>query len=166
MAKLQKIVPSLWFDDQAEEAAKLYVSIFPDSKIGRIVRYTKAGFETHRQPAGSVMTVELSLSGQDFIALNGGSVFQFNEAVSLMITCDTQQEIDYYWDKLTAHGGQEGPCGWCKDKFGLSWQVAPSILQEMLADPDTVKVERVTEAYLKMKKFDIEQLRQVFEGKN
>lgn len=165
MAKLQKIVPNLWFDEQAEEAAGLYTSIFPDSKIGRVVRYTKVGFETHGRPAGSVMTVEFSLSGQDFIALNGGPVFRFNEAVSLMITCDTQQEIDYYWENLTA-GGEEGPCGWCKDKFGLSWQVAPSILQEMLADPDTAKVERVTEAYLKMKKFDTEALERAFAGDN
>ena len=147
----------LWFDDQAEEAVNFYISIFPDSEISEIVRYSKAGFETHKQPEGRIQTIQVRINGQWYTALNGGPVFQFNEAISLQVLCDTQQEIDYYWEKLT-EGGAEGPCGWLKDKFGLSWQVAPSILPLLLQDPE--RSEKVTEAYLKMKKFNINELLQ------
>jgi predicted 3-demethylubiquinone-9 3-methyltransferase (glyoxalase superfamily) len=146
----------LWFDNQAEEAAGFYTSLFKNSKIESIRRYGKEGFEIHGQKEGTVMTVNFSLNGQSFTALNGGPVFKFNEATSLQIYCDTQDEIDYYWNNLTK-GGEEGQCGWLKDKFGLSWQVIPSILPELMINP--AKAGRVTEAFLKMKKFDIEKLR-------
>ncbi len=164
MLKAQKITPHLWFDSEAEEAAKFYVSIFNNSKLGVITRYGKAGFEVHGQPAGKVMTVEFELEGQKFIALNGGPVFKFNEAVSFLVSCEDQKEIDYFWEKLTA-GGTIVQCGWLKDKFGVSWQVTPSILAEMLRDPDSQKVDRATKAFLQMKKFDIAALKQAFEGK-
>ena len=160
----QLITNCLWFDTQAEEAARFYTSIFPNSSIGDIARYPDAGQETHGKPAGSVMTVVFSLNGQEFMALNGGPHFTFNEAISLMIACHTQAEIDDYWKKLTADGGEEGPCGWLKDKYGVSWQVNPVILSEMLLDPDSTKVESVTKAFLQMKKFDIEKLKQAFDG--
>jgi predicted 3-demethylubiquinone-9 3-methyltransferase (glyoxalase superfamily) len=146
----------LWFDNQAEEAAKFYTSLFKNSKIESKSRYGKEGFETHGQKEGTTMTVSFNINGQSFTALNGGPVFKFNESVSLQIFCDTQEEIDFYWDKLT-EGGEEVQCGWLKDKFGLSWQVVPSILPELMSDP--VKSGRVTEAFLKMKKFDIEKLK-------
>src|SRR5256885_5216813 len=126
MANVQRIAPCLWFDNQAEEAARFYVSIFKNSSLGAIARYGKAGFEVHRRPEGSVMTVAFTLDGQDFLGLNGGSLFKFNEAVSLMVRCESQAEIDYYWDKLgEGGGGTPGPCGWLKDRFGLSWQIVP-----------------------------------------
>jgi predicted 3-demethylubiquinone-9 3-methyltransferase (glyoxalase superfamily) len=145
----------LWFDNQAEEAANYYTSFFRNSKITGISRYGKEGFEIHGQKEGTVMTVNFTINGQQFTALNGGPLFKFSEAMSLQVFCDTQDEIDYYWDKLTS-GGEEGQCGWLKDKFGISWQVIPSILSELMTDP--VKSGRVTEAFLQMKKFDIEKL--------
>jgi predicted 3-demethylubiquinone-9 3-methyltransferase (glyoxalase superfamily) len=146
----------LWYDNQAEDAARFYTSLFKNSKIENISRYGKEGFEFHGQKEGTVMTVNFSINGQSFTALNGGPVFKFDEAVSLQIFCDTQEEIDYYWNKLT-EGGEESQCGWLKDKFGFSWQVIPSILPELMSDPE--KSGRVTAAFLKMKKFDIEKLR-------
>jgi predicted 3-demethylubiquinone-9 3-methyltransferase (glyoxalase superfamily) len=161
----QKIMPCLWFDTEAEAAAKLYTSVFKDSKILSVSRYGKEGFEIHGRPEGMVMTVEFQIEGQRFVALNGGPQFKFSEAVSFQIHCKTQEEVDYHWSKLTADGGQEGPCGWLKDKFGLSWQVVPTALLEMMMDKDAKKVQRVTKAFLQMKKFDIEKLRREFEGR-
>jgi predicted 3-demethylubiquinone-9 3-methyltransferase (glyoxalase superfamily) len=156
-----KITPFLWFDTQAEEAANLYVSIFKDAKLLGVSRYGDAG----PGPKGSVMTVNFTLHGQGFTALNGGPHFKFNESVSFLVNCDTQDEIDHYWDKLIAGGGAPSQCGWLKDKFGLSWQVVATPLFEMLSDKDPAKTERVTKAFLKMKKFDIEKLRRAFEGR-
>jgi predicted 3-demethylubiquinone-9 3-methyltransferase (glyoxalase superfamily) len=158
------ISPCLWFDGTAEQAARFYVSIFKNSKIGTVSRYGKAGKEIHGGEAGSVMTVAFELNGVKFVALNGGPLFKFTEAVSFQVYCETQADIDYYWSKL-CEGGQEGPCGWLKDKFGLSWQVTPIALTEMLMDKDQQKVERVTDAFMKMKKFDLEALRRAFEGR-
>ncbi|HEX6959939.1 MAG TPA: VOC family protein [Ferrovibrio sp.] len=158
------ITPCLWFDGRGEEAARFYVSIFPNSKIETMSRYGKEGFEIHGQPEGAVMTVSFTLNGQAFTALNGGPLFRFNEAVSFQVPCDTQQEIDYFWERL-GEGGEEGPCGWLKDKFGLSWQVFPRALPDMLSDPDAPKVARVTKAFLRMKKFDLARLRDAFEGR-
>jgi predicted 3-demethylubiquinone-9 3-methyltransferase (glyoxalase superfamily) len=152
----QRIAPCLWFDNQAEEAAKFYVSIFKNSKIGTITRYSKEGFDTHKRPAGSVMTVAFELDGQPFTALNGGPDFKFNEAVSLQVFCDTQQELDSYWEKLSAGGDVRAQqCGWLKDKYGLSWQVVPRVLPDMLKDHDSTRAQRVMGAILKMKKIDI-----------
>jgi predicted 3-demethylubiquinone-9 3-methyltransferase (glyoxalase superfamily) len=148
---MQKISPFLWFDSNAEEAANFYVSIFKDSKILKIARYGEAG----PGPAGSVMVVNFQIEGQDFIALNGGPLFKFTEAISFVINCQTQEEVDHYWNKLTAGGGQESQCGWLKDKYGLSWQVTPTILNELLADKDQKKAQRVMQAMLQMKKIDI-----------
>jgi predicted 3-demethylubiquinone-9 3-methyltransferase (glyoxalase superfamily) len=159
----QKIVPCLWFDDQGENAANLYVSIFPNSRIGEVSRYGKEGFEIHGREAGTVMTVEFFLDGQRFVALNGGPLFKFNEAISFQIHCDDQKEIDHYWEKLT-DGGEEGPCGWLKDRFGLSWQVVPQVLPEMLMSKDHAASQRVTKAFLQMKKFDIAALKRAYEG--
>lgn len=156
----QRIAPCLWFDHQAEEAATFYVSIFKNSKINMVTRYTKAGQETHKRTPGSVMTVEFELDGQHFTALNGGPVFTFNEAVSLQIYCETQQEIDYYWEKLTKGGDPKAQqCGWLKDKYGLSWQVAPHMMLELFKDHESGTAQRVMEAMLRMKKFDIAELR-------
>jgi predicted 3-demethylubiquinone-9 3-methyltransferase (glyoxalase superfamily) len=159
-----KMTICLWYDGHAEEAAIFYTSIFKDSSIHRISRYGKEGFEFHRKPAGTVMTIEFKLNEMNFIALNGGPKFVFNEAMSIVVYCDTQDEIDNYWDKLT-EDGEEGPCGWLKDKFGVSWQIVPSILQTYMADADSSKSQRVAAAYLKMKKFDISVLVSAFEGK-
>jgi predicted 3-demethylubiquinone-9 3-methyltransferase (glyoxalase superfamily) len=159
----QKIVPCLWFDDQGENAANLYVSIFPNSRIGEVSRYGKEGFEIHGREAGTVMTVEVFLDGQRVVALNGGPLFKFNEAISFQIHCDDQKEIDHYWEKLT-DGGEEGPCGWLKDRFGLSWQVVPQVLPEMLMSKDHAASQRVTKAFLQMKKFDIAALKRAYEG--
>ena len=150
-----RISPCLWFDGEAEEAAKFYVSIFPNSKIGRISRYGDAG----PGPKGSVMTVAFTLDGQEFIGLNGGPQFKFTEAVSFTVYCDTQKEVDSYWTKLTAGGGKEVQCGWVKDRFGLSWQIVPSVLPKLVADKDPKKVERVMRAMLQMKKLDIATLK-------
>jgi predicted 3-demethylubiquinone-9 3-methyltransferase (glyoxalase superfamily) len=159
MPLTQRIAPCLWFDSQAEEAAKFYVSVFKNSRIVSVARYGKAGQETHHRPPGSVMTVGFELDGQSFTALNGGPVFTFNEAVSLQINCETQQEIDYYWDKLSSGGDPRAQqCGWLKDKYGLSWQVVPTVLPELLKDQDSARGARAMEAMLRMKKIDIGEL--------
>jgi len=157
----QRITNCLWFDSQAEEAAVFYTSIFKNAKIRRIARYTQEGFQFHGKQPGTVMTVEFELDGQGFLALNGGPQFKFNESVSLVVNCESQDEIDYFWEKLTAEG-EEGPCGWLKDRFGVSWQVVPSELADMLAHPDPLRVQRVTHAFLHMKKFDLEKLKEEF----
>jgi predicted 3-demethylubiquinone-9 3-methyltransferase (glyoxalase superfamily) len=154
----KKITPCLWFDTQAEEAAKFYASVFKHSKIGKISRYGKEGFEVHGKKAGTVMTVEFELEGQKFLALNGGPHFKFNEAVSFQVHCETQQEIDHFWSEL-AKEGEEGPCGWLKDKFGLSWQVIPKALPEMLMDGNSETAQRVMRSMLQMRKIDIAALR-------
>jgi predicted 3-demethylubiquinone-9 3-methyltransferase (glyoxalase superfamily) len=151
-----KMTICLWFDNQAEEAANHYTSIFKNSKIEGLSRYGKEGYEIHHQKEGTAMTVSFSLNGQSFTALNGGPLFKFSEAVSLQIFCENQEEIDYYWNRLS-EDGEEGQCGWLKDKYGFSWQIIPSILPELMSDPE--KSGRVTEAFLKMKKFDIEKLK-------
>jgi predicted 3-demethylubiquinone-9 3-methyltransferase (glyoxalase superfamily) len=149
----------LWFDGQAEEAASYYASIFDNSKLGRISRYTEAG----PGPAGSVLTVELELNGQRFVALNGGPEFTFNESISFQIDCKDQDEVDYYWSKLS-EGGEEVVCGWLKDKYGVSWQVVPAVLIDMITDPDPEKAARATEAMLSMTKFDIAGLERAYAG--
>jgi predicted 3-demethylubiquinone-9 3-methyltransferase (glyoxalase superfamily) len=159
----QKVTPCLWFDSQAEDAAKAYVAIFENSRILRTSRYGKEGHQIHGREAGSVMTVEFEIEGQRFVALNGGPHFKLNEAVSFQVHCETQEEIDYFWSRL-AEGGEEGPCGWLKDRFGLSWQVVPKVLPDMLMDPDSEKSGRVTNAFLQMKKFDIAALKRAYEG--
>jgi len=156
---MQKITPFLWFSDNAEEAVRVYVSIFKNSKIGKIARYDKAGEKIAGRPAGSVMTVEFQLEGEDFVALNGGPMFKFTEAISFVVNCETQEEVDYYWKKLSA-GGKEVQCGWLKDKFGLSWQIVPTILPELLSDKDAAKSQRVMQAMLEMVKLDIKKLKQ------
>jgi predicted 3-demethylubiquinone-9 3-methyltransferase (glyoxalase superfamily) len=161
MSGKPKISPFLWFDHQAEEAARFYVSVFPDSKIVTTTRYGEAG----PGPKGSVMTVVFKLDGQEFIALNGGPQFKFTEAISFSVDCKTQQEVDEYWKKLS-QGGEEGPCGWLKDKYGLSWQINPTVLGEMLSDPDPKKSKRVMEAMLKMKKIDIATLKRAYDQKS
>ena len=166
MSALQRIAPCLWFDDQAEQAAEYYTSIFPNSRILSVSRFSEAGQEIHGRPSGSVMTVEFELDGQRFTALNGGPVFIFNEAISLTVNCETQDEINYYWDKLTAGGDEAAQqCGWLKDQFGVSWQVVPTALARMMTDPDPAKAARATEAMLSMKKFDIAALERAFEGR-
>jgi predicted 3-demethylubiquinone-9 3-methyltransferase (glyoxalase superfamily) len=152
---MQKITPFLWFDSQAEEAAKYYVSIFPNSKIGTASRYGDAG----PGPKGSVMTVSFTLDGTEFTALNGGPIFKFTEAVSFVVTCETQKEIDDYWQKLTANGGQESQCGWLKDRYGLSWQIVPVAMGDLIKDP------RAMQAMLQMKKIDIKRLKDAAAGK-
>jgi predicted 3-demethylubiquinone-9 3-methyltransferase (glyoxalase superfamily) len=159
------IMPCLWFDTEAEQAVKFYCSVFKNSKLGRVSRYGKEGQEIHGREAGSVMTVDFELEGIKFVALNGGPQFKFDEAISFQIHCKDQAEVDYFWSKLT-QGGSEGPCGWLKDKFGLSWQVVPTALIEMILDSDAKKVGRVTSAFLQMKKFDIAALKQAFDGKS
>jgi predicted 3-demethylubiquinone-9 3-methyltransferase (glyoxalase superfamily) len=160
-----KIAPCLWFDSQGEDAANFYVSIFPDSKIAAISHYTEAGKEIHGRKPGSVLTVAFELAGQSFTALNGGPVFKFNEAISLQITCENQEEVDHYWNKLGAGGPVEAQqCGWIKDKFGVSWQVVPRILTELLLDPDREKANRVMGAMMQMKKLDIAELQRAARG--
>ena len=158
------ITPCLWFNSQAEAAAKFYVSIFDNSKIERVSRYGKVGQEIHGQTPGAVMTVEFALDGQPFVALNGGPHFKFTEAVSFQIYCDSQAEVDYFWSELS-DGGEQGVCGWLKDKYGLSWQVVPAVLPKMMTDADAAKSERVMDAFLKMKKFDIATLQRAFDGR-
>jgi predicted 3-demethylubiquinone-9 3-methyltransferase (glyoxalase superfamily) len=162
---MQKITPFLWFDHQAEEAAKFYTSIFKNSKIGRIFRHTEEAAEKTGKPVGSVLTIEFEIEGQKFVALNGGPRFKFSESVSFVVNCETQEEVDYFWEKLTADGGQESQCGWLKDKFGLSWQVVPTVLIDMLHDNDSEKADRVTKAMLQMQKIDIEPLRDAYARK-
>ena len=157
---MQRITACLWFDDQAEEAVGFYTAIFKHSKIGTIARYGEAGHEIHGKPAGSVMTVAFELDGQTFTALNGGPDFKFNEAISLQINCETQEEVDYYWEKLSRGGDEKAQqCGWLKDRYGVSWQVVPKALIEMLTSPDYKKSQKAMEAMLQMKKIDIEKLR-------
>lgn len=157
---MQKITPFLWFDGQAEEAMKFYTSVFKNSRSGRVSRYGDGA----PWPKGTAMTATFELEGANFIALNGGPQYKFTEAVSFLVACDTQKEIDELWSKLTADGGEPGRCGWLKDKFGLSWQIVPSILGELLADKDAAKARRVTEAMLGMSKLDIERLKQAQRG--
>jgi len=162
---MQKITPHLWFDSNAEEAADYYVSLFNDAKIVTVARYPEVGQEITGKAPGSVMTIAFQLEGQDFLALNGGKIpgFEFSPAISLMISCESQEEIDKLWAGLSAVPQAE-QCGWCTDKFGVTWQVTPRLLSEMLADPDKAKVERVTAAFLKMKKFDIAALQAAYNG--
>jgi predicted 3-demethylubiquinone-9 3-methyltransferase (glyoxalase superfamily) len=154
----EKITPWLWFDTEGEEAAEFYTSVFPNSKIGQISRYGSAG----PRPEGTVMTVSFELDGQKFVALNGGPDFKFNEAVSFKVDCETQEEVDSYWNTLS-EGGEEGPCGWLKDKFGLSWQIVPTRLEELLSDPDRERAQRVMEAMLSMGKIEIAELERAAE---
>jgi len=160
----QKITPFLWFDSQAEEAASFYVSIFKQSRIGAITRYDDEGSKAAGRPKGSVMTVEFELDGQKFTALNGGPHFKFTEAISLVVNCDDQKEVDHFWGKLSA-GGQEVQCGWLRDRFGLSWQVVPTALIEMLQDKDPEKSKRTMAAMLKMKKLDVDALKRAYDGR-
>lgn len=160
----KKMKICLWFDSEAEEAARFYVSIFQDSGIGAISRFGKEGFEIHGKPEGTAMTVDFTLNGMDFTALNGGPKFKFNEAVSVIVYCDTQDEIDHYWGNLTKDG-EEGPCGWLKDKYGVSWQITPSVLPKYLSDEDIKAKSRVEQIAFQMKKFEISKLRDAFEGK-
>ena len=164
---MQKITPFLWFDDQSEEAVRFYTSIFRNSKVGRILRsgeeVTKVS-ESGRS-VGSVLTIEFEIEGQKFVALNGGPLFKFNESVSFVVNCETQEEVDYFWGKLTADGGEESACGWLKDKFGLSWQVTPTVLIDMLHDNDQEKSGRVMQAMLQMQKIEIPKLKAAYGGK-
>ena len=160
---MKGITTNLWFEKQAEEAARYYVSIFPNSKIGTISRYGREGHEVHGMPEGSVMTVEFQLNGMEFVALNGGPHFRFNEAISFIINCEDQKEVDYYWAKLTEGGDAKAQmCGWLKDKYGLSWQVVPTILNKMMQDKDRGKAGRAMNAMLQMKKIDIGKLQEAF----
>ena len=160
---MQRITPCLWFDNQAEEAAKFYVSLFKNSRIGKITRYGNAGSQASGRPRGSVMTVSFQLQGQEFTALNGGPHFKFNEAISLVINCETQEEVDDLWE-LLSKGGEVLECGWVKDKYGLAWQVVPKAFFELIDDKDPAKAERVMQAMLKMKKLDIRELKRAAEG--
>lgn len=152
---MQKITPMLWFNDNAEEAVNLYTKIFKDAKIGKIARYDEASSKASGRPVGSLLTASFTIFGQEFVALNGGPLFKFTEAISFVVNCESQEEIDYYWDNLTKDGGQESQCGWLKDKFGLSWQITPTILSKLLTDPDKQKSQRAMMAMLQMKKIDI-----------
>lgn len=158
---MQGITPFLWFDNQAEEAASFYTSLFKNSRVLNVARYGEAGAEVSGIPRGTVMTVTFELDGQEFTALNGGPAFTFSEAISFMVKCETQEEVDRLWERLT-EGGEAGECGWLKDRYGVSWQIVPTALGEMLQDSDPRRSERVTAALLKMKKIDIEKLRQAY----
>jgi predicted 3-demethylubiquinone-9 3-methyltransferase (glyoxalase superfamily) len=162
---MQKIIPFLWFDKDAEEAANFYVSVFKNSKLGKVLRYDEASAEAAGGEVGAVLTVEFEIDGQKFTALNGGPEFKFNESISFVVNCDTQKEVDYFWEKLTAEGGQESHCGWLKDKFGVSWQITPRILIEMLHDEDKSKSARVMKAMLQMQKIDIKKLTEAYAEK-
>ena len=163
---MPKITPNLWFTDQAEEAAKFYVSLFGEgSRVGRITRYTAAPSKVAGRPEGSVLTVEFELRGQAFLALNGGTDLPFTEAVSFAVDCADQAEVDRFWTALTADGGAEGQCGWCRDRYGLSWQVVPRALDRLLSDPDLERAERATEAMMKMKKLDVAALERAADGR-
>jgi predicted 3-demethylubiquinone-9 3-methyltransferase (glyoxalase superfamily) len=159
---MQKITPCLWFDSNAEEAVQFYRSVFKDSKIGNVSRYGEAGKEIHGKPAGSVLTIEFELNGQKFTALNGGPIFKFTEAISFQVACDSQEEIDYYWEKLS-DGGQKSQCGWLKDKYGLSWQIVPRLLGELFQQKDPKKSENLMKALLQMTKLDIDALKRAGE---
>jgi predicted 3-demethylubiquinone-9 3-methyltransferase (glyoxalase superfamily) len=161
----QKITPLLWFDSQAEEAVIFYISIFKNSRIVSVTHYGKEGAEASGRPKGTVMTVAFQLDGQEFVALNGGPPFKFNEAVSFVVDCDSQDEVDYYWENLSEGGDEKAQqCGWLKDKYGLSWQIVPTVLNELLSDPDPVKSGRAMKAMLPMKKIDIEMLKKAVAG--
>lgn len=165
MQNIQRITPCLWFDDQAEEAAKFYTAIFKNSRIVQVARYGEVGHEVHGRAAGTVMTVAFELDGHTFTALNGGPIFKFNEAISFQINCATQEEVDYYWQRLSAGGDEQAQqCGWLKDRYGVSWQVVPTVLIEMLNGPDYDKSQRAMAAMLQMKKLDIEALRRAYAG--
>ena len=165
-ASIQQISPCLWFDGQAEEAARFYISVFKKGKITSVTHYPDVGQDVHHRPAGSVMTVEFVLNGLPFLGLNGGPTFKFNEAVSLMILCDTQAEIDYYWEKLNEGGDPKAQaCGWLKDKYGLSWQVAPTLMRRFLKDPKSKATERAFAAMMEMKKLDIAALEKAYKGR-
>jgi predicted 3-demethylubiquinone-9 3-methyltransferase (glyoxalase superfamily) len=166
MAIVQKITPFLWFDNQAEDAAKFYVSIFDNSALGDVNRYGKEGFEVHGRPEGSVMTVSFRLEGQEFTALNGGPHFKFTEAISFVVKCETQSEVDHYWEKLGESGDERAQrCGWLKDKYGVSWQIVPTALFELMGGTDAKKSQRVMQAMLQMKKLDVAALRRAYEEK-
>ncbi|MCG2615762.1 VOC family protein [Terrimonas sp. NA20] len=166
MATFKRFTNSLWFDTRAEEAANFYVGIFKNSSVGRIAHYTEAGKEIHGKEPGSVLTVEFELDGHRFLALNGGPIFKFNEAISFVVNCKDQEEIDYYWDKLKEGGDPKAQqCGWLKDKFGVSWQVSPIAIEEMAVDPDKEKVNRMMAALMQMKKLDLAELEKAFNGK-
>jgi predicted 3-demethylubiquinone-9 3-methyltransferase (glyoxalase superfamily) len=162
---MQKITPFLWFDDQAEEAVRFYTSIFKNSKVGRILRYNEEAAKASGRPPGSVLTVEFEIEGQRFTALNGGPQFKFNESISFVVHCETQEEVDYFWGKLIADSGQGSACGWLKDKFGVSWQVTPTVLIEMLHDQDPKRSERVMHAMLQMQKIDVKKLKDAYARK-
>src|SRR3954451_16915916 len=162
---MQKITPFLWFDDQAEEAVNFYTSLFKNSKIGRIFRNTEKAAEETGRPVGSVLTIKFEIEGQKFVALNGGPLFKFNESVSFVVNCETQEEVDYFWEKLTADGGEESACGWLKDKFGVSWQTTPTVLIDMLHDADQEKSGRVMQAMFQMQKIEIPKLKAAYGGK-
>ena len=163
---MQKISPCLWFDDKAEEAAKFYTSIFKESKIGDVMRYGKEGYEIHGREEGTVMTVEFEIEGQKFLGLNGGPIFKFNEAISFQVYCETQEEVDYYWEKLSEGGDEKAQqCGWLKYKYGVSWQIVPIILIKMLKDKDSEKSQKVMKAMLQMHKLDISTLKKAYEEK-
>jgi predicted 3-demethylubiquinone-9 3-methyltransferase (glyoxalase superfamily) len=165
MPVIRKITPCLWFDDQAEEAAAFYTGVFKNSKIVTVSRYGEAGKEIHGKPAGSVMTVAFELEGQTFTALNGGPIFKFNEAISFQVDCETQAEVDHYWTKLSEGGDPSAQqCGWLKDRYGVSWQIVPRALVEMLMDPDAGRSQRVMTAMLRMKKIDIGELKRAYAG--
>jgi len=159
----QKISPCLWFDTEAEEAANFYVSVFDNARIINVARYPNEGQDVHGKDAGSVMAVDFELFGQRFVGLNGGPQFRFSEAISFQLYCNSQEEVDYFWSKLT-EGGQEGPCGWLKDRYGLSWQVVPVALLQMMTDADPKKPQRVMKAFMQMKKFDIATLQRAYDG--
>jgi len=157
--KMHSITPCLWFDNQAEDAAKFYTTVFKNSTIDQVSRYGKEGFEIHGKPEGTAMTVAFTIEGNKFTALNGGPMFKFSEAISFQVMCDSQEEIDYFWNKLT-QGGEEGPCGWLKDQFGLSWQIIPSVLPKLMQDQQ--RAGRVTNAFMKMKKMNIAELENAY----
>lgn len=166
MASLsQKIIPCIWFNDNASEAVKLYTSLFKNSKINRTSYYTESGKEIHKHNAGDVLTIDFEIEGQKFTALNGGPMFPLSEAVSFQVMCKDQKEVDFFWDKLTANGGQESVCGWLKDTFGLSWQIVPEIMADLLDSPDKEKSERAMAAMMGMKKLDIAALQKAYDGK-
>lgn len=156
---MPKITPCLWFDTQGEEAARFYTSVFRNSKVLEVAHYGEAG----SRPAGEVMTVSFELDGQEFTALNGGPEFRFNEAVSFQVSCETQEEVDHFWAKLS-EGGEEGPCGWLKDRYGLSWQIVPTVLEKLVAGPDPKKSQRAMQAMLQMKRLDIAELQKAYDG--
>jgi predicted 3-demethylubiquinone-9 3-methyltransferase (glyoxalase superfamily) len=166
MSTTQRITSNLWFDKQAEEAVQFYTSVFKNSRIGRVSRYGKEGFEVHQMPEGTVMTIEFWLDGQEFTALNGGPHFTFSEAISFIVNCETQEEVDHYWNSLSQGGDAKAQmCGWLKDKYGLSWQIIPGILPQLMADPDKGRASRAMHAMLKMKKIDIEALKKAADNK-